>query len=577
MEELRVPTLCMTTLGVTLPFWRACNEISDRLLQHILRHWQDVRQWIIFFHDEIITRPEVDLELRVLCKASVLEYLGLLQHSWVLPWSPQVPADKDLMRVISNLWLLEIDDPLFSSWSSTCTQLHYQRDSAIFNSAILVAHEVNIKIDWAHVLRVFGNDCDKFARIAVAHLQYELFQDPPDLECIAWDVHIISALALTANLHLALLKQGSLFTCMEALNFVVSNSWEGDDRKYAARCVVNATVYLKEGLEDLDGAPLVLTFLHMNLIPTLLECEPYLPLVDRDPARHQLGELLGRTLASYTIYRSVLKRVIAIIDQVQEAGDDRHLQKGSLLYEAWQRLEEAVRERAQMLRPDYPTPHAVQHCHNERCTRVDSFGSFRRCGGCLHSFYCSKECQRFDWQQGKHKAYCKRIQERYVRTDGQMFMIPCNDFGFFESIIIAELRKHRDRIIAHKLRVNVVEFDFTKGVTDVVFDTLRQDPKPFKILCPCEQFSHDRWESLLVKAKRSREQSILVRAYIPGGMSRKILLRGYELRRVLENDWKIENKLVFPHRLSLTFTCCGRPSETRLEGRSGKRLTQRRI
>lgn len=577
LGELQVPILSMNTLGVTLPLWLACNEISDRLLRRLLRHWQDVRQWIVFFHDKIITRPEVDLELRVLCKKSVLEYMGLLQHSLVLTWSQHIPADKDLMRVISSLWLLEINNPLFSSWCSTYTQFHHQRDSAIFNSAILIAHEIDVKVDWANIMEVFGNDYDYFAHTAVAHLRYELSQDPPDMECIAWDVHVVSALALIANLHLALLKQGSLFACLDVLNFVVSNSWEGDNRKYAARCIANAAVYLKEGLEDLDGVPLVLTLLRMNLIPTLLKCEPLLPLADNDTARDQPGQLLGRILASYTIYRSVLKRVIPLIEQVQEAGEDRHLQKGSLLYRDWQRFKEVVRERAKMLKPDYPTPHAVQHCHNERCSRVDPLGTFRRCGGCLHSFYCSKECQRFDWQQGKHKAYCQRIQERYVRTDGQMFMTSCNDFRFFESVIIAELRKHQERIVAHKLKVNVVEFDFTKGVTDVVFDSLRLDPKPFKILCPCEQFSHDRWESLLVRARRSREQLVLVRAYIPGGMSRKILLRGYELRRVLKNDWSVENKLVFPHRLCLTFTCCGRPSDTRLEGTSGKCLRERRV
>ncbi|KAI6113171.1 hypothetical protein EV401DRAFT_1984930 [Pisolithus croceorrhizus] len=567
----------MNTLGITLPLWLACNEISSRLLRRLVRQWQDVRQWIIFFHDNIITQPDAELEHRVMCKTSILEYLGLLQHSWVMTWSRHIPADKDIMRVISSLWLLEIKDPLFSSWSSTYTQFHHQRDSAIFNSAILIAHELNIKVDWANIMEVFGNDYDYFAQTAVAHLRYELSQDPPDLECIAWDVHIISALALTANLHLALVKQGSLFICLDVLNLIVQESWDGENRKYAARCVVNATVYLKDGLEDLDGVPLVLTLLSMNLIPILLKCEQHLPLADSDPARNQPGQLLGRMLASYTIYRSVLKRVILLIEQVQEAGEDRHLQNGSSLYEDWHRLKDTVRERARMLRPDYPTPHAIQHCHNERCTRVDPLGSFRRCGGCLHSFYCSRECQRLDWQQGKHKAYCQRIQERYVRTgEGQMFMISCSDFRFFESVIIAELRRHQDRIIAHKLKVNVVEFDFTKGVTDIVFDSLRLDPKLFKILCPCEQFSHDRWESLLVRAKRSQQQLVLVRAYIPGGMSRKILLRGYELRRVLNNDWRVENKLVFPHRLCLTFTCCGRPSDTRLEGKDGKCLRERR-
>ena len=147
--------------------------------------------------------------------------------------------------------------------------------------------------------------------------------------------------------------------------------------------------------------------------------------------------------------------------------------------------------------------------------------------------------------------------------------ISCGDLRFLENIIIAELRKHRDRIIAHKLRTNIIEMDMSKGVVDIVFDSQRVNPTPFKIKCPCEKFSQARWTSLIERAKRSKEQLVLVRAYIPGGISRKVLLRSYELTRVLENDWNGENKLEFPHRMSFTFACCGRPSEVRLEGSVG--------
>ena len=64
--------------------------------------------------------------------------------------------------------------------------------------------------------------------------------------------------------------------------------------------------------------------------------------------------------------------------------------------------------------------------------------------------------------------------------------ISCGDLRFLENIIIAELRKHRDRIIAHKLRTNVIEMDMTKGAVDIVFDSQRVNPTPFKIKCPCD-------------------------------------------------------------------------------------------
>ena len=43
-------------------------------------------------------------------------------------------------------------------------------------------------------------------------------------------------------------------------------------------------------------------------------------------------------------------------------------------------------------------------------------GRFKRCAGCLHAYYCSQKCQRYDWKNGKHKQYCMRIHQRFVRT-----------------------------------------------------------------------------------------------------------------------------------------------------------------
>ena len=33
------------------------------------------------------------------------------------------------------------------------------------------------------------------------------------------------------------------------------------------------------------------------------------------------------------------------------------------------------------------------------------------CGQCRFVFYCSKKCQKNDWNIGSHKKYCKRLQK----------------------------------------------------------------------------------------------------------------------------------------------------------------------
>ncbi|KAL4081181.1 hypothetical protein J3A83DRAFT_159571 [Scleroderma citrinum] len=550
--------------------WLSCRSITERLVQGLIRKWPDIRQWIIFLYDRFISQEEVDMDLRLECKMAILEFLSLVRDAWVLPWSRYIPSDKAIMRIISELWLLESTIPQFCTWSSD-PKSRRQRESGIFNSTLLISHQMDSKVDWPNVLQVFGNDPTHLAFAAVSHLRRELCQDPPDLECIGWDIHILSALALIANIRLPLIGAGALAVCIDALSFVVSRSWEGDSQTLAARCLTNAAVHLEESLEDLDGTPLILEALKMGLLSTLLKCGPLLPFADNDKAREQPGRLLYTIISAYTVYRSVLKQVIPLMEEVEQSGLDRKLQKGGSLLEDWTKLKEKVNERRELLRRDQPSPLAVQNCHNERCTKSSPLWAFKRCGGCLHSFYCSKECQRHDWKEGTHKPYCQRIQYRSLRARGLMSSISCGDLRFFESIIITELRRHRDRIVSHKLRTNVMELDFTRGVVDIVFDSqrVRTNPTPFKIKCPCENFSQDKWSLLVEQARRSKEQLILVRAYIPGGISRKILLRSYEMKRVLENDWESETKLEFPYRFSLTFTCCGRPSELRLEGTVG--------
>ena len=125
--------------------------------------------------------------------------------------------------------------------------------------------------------------------------------------------------------------------------------------------------------------------------------------------------------------------------------------------------------------------------------------------------------------------------------------ISCGDLRFLGNIIIVELRKHRDRIIAHKLRTNI-EMDMSKGLVDIVFDSQRVNPTPFKIRCPCEKFSQARWTSLIGQVKRSKEQIFLVSAYISGGISRKVLLRD-------RMSWDVSWRMTEIARTSWSFFC----------------------
>ncbi|KAF9222928.1 hypothetical protein BS17DRAFT_782831 [Gyrodon lividus] len=558
-EKFEIPFICLAGLGVTLPVWLSHAEISTKLLKGLIHHWDDIRQWILFLYQAIIVQKDIDLDLRLNCKSAVLEFLGLVRDRLVLSWSQMITTDREVMRLICDLWYLETRDARFFTWSLNGTN---QRESAVFNSCFLVSHEMRTTIDWENILCTFNSDTELIASIALRHLDREISQGTLDLNCIGWDMHIISAFSFRENIRLSLLRQGAIKAAVDVLALIVSQSWTGDKRIVAARCMANATVFLKIRLEDMDGIPFILQALKSNLIPSLLKCESLLPFTDNMPASRQPEILLGSLVQSYTIYRSVLRPISLSIDKVEKTRVEANLVIGSQLHKTWMRLKESVAERRRLMKHDIADGHHIQTCQNDKCSQAGETGTFKRCGGCLHAFYCSKACQRYDWQYGKHKSYCKMVHQRCFHTRGQMSSVKSKDLRFLDQIFISELRKYPMRINTRSPKINVVELNFVGGFVNISFDSNRANPNPFGIKCPCEKFANARWKKEIEKAKAAKEPLVLVRAFIPGGMSRKIVLQAIPLRRILgkEDHRRGDRVESASNHLNLIYTCCGQES-----------------
>eukprot|EP01084_Bolivina_argentea_P138347 243583_1 len=48
-------------------------------------------------------------------------------------------------------------------------------------------------------------------------------------------------------------------------------------------------------------------------------------------------------------------------------------------------------------------------CNRKRCDRKNR--KFYKCKMCRIARYCSKKCQKYDWNKGHHKLYCKQLRE----------------------------------------------------------------------------------------------------------------------------------------------------------------------
>lgn len=436
VQDLDIAVASLVGLGVTLPLWLNHKDLSHQLPKGLCAHWPDIRRWVLFLYRNVIAQEDLDTDVRYTCKTAVLDFLGLVRDRLLMEsWSKSIPTDHEIMKMICDLWFIETRDPRFSSWSS---KANTQRESAIFNSCFLIAHEVGTTIDWSNLLSLFQGEPELIATVSLCHLDHEISHEKElDLNCIAWDLHIITTLSFQENICLALMRQGAIKAAAEILTLIVDREWKGETRVLAARCMINAIVLLRSRIEDMDALPFLLQALQRGLVASLLKCEALLPFTEQPIAHRQPVLLLGEILPGYTVYRSILYPLALAVDLAIGQRLDARLSKGGELYKAWKRLKDTVDERRKLVRRDVANGH-IQTCQNDKvngplscqipryaeltrrgctqCSKTSHMGRFKRCAGCLHAYYCGRKCQRYDWQNGKHKQYCTRVHQRFVRT-----------------------------------------------------------------------------------------------------------------------------------------------------------------
>ncbi|KAG6376842.1 hypothetical protein JVT61DRAFT_864 [Boletus reticuloceps] len=553
LEALDSAVASLICLGVTLPIWLNCKDLSEQLHKGLCAHWPDIRRWVLFLYRDVIIQEDIDIDMRYTCKTAVLEFLGLVRDRLLMSWSKSIPTDREIMKMICDLWFIETRDPRFSSWSPGANS---QRESAVFNSCFLIAHEVGTSIDWGNLLSLFQGEPEVIATVSLCHLDREIsHRNELDLSCIAWDLHIITVLSLRENIRLALMRQGTIKAASEILALVVDREWKGDMRVLATRCMINAIVLLRSRIEEMDALPFLTQALERGLVASLLKCEVLLAFTEQPLAPREPIILLGDILPGYSVYRSILHQLALAVDLAIAQKLDTKLFKGGELYKAWKRLKDIVDQRRVLVRRDLANGH-IQTCQNDMCSKASRMGRFKRCGGCLHAYYCSRKCQRYDWHNGKHKQYCMRIRQRFIRTNGQMSTVHSKDLKFLDQVILAELRKHHERLSTHPSKLTLVDVNLVGGHLNVVFDARGTNANPFGTKCGCEIFANTRWKRMAEVVREGKRPMVLVRAFISGGMSRKIVLQAIPLGVVLEGQRR-KSQAVEKYQFNLIFTCCG--------------------
>ena len=132
------------------------------------------------------------------------------------------------------------------------------------------------------------------------------------------------------------------------------------------------------------------------------------------------------------------------------------------------------------------------------------------------------------------------------------------DLKFFDHVILAELRKHHGRLSTHPSKLTLVELNLVGGQSQAIFDARGTNANPFGIKCACEVSANTRWKQMAEVIREGKRPMVLVRAFVSGGWSRKIVLQAIPLSAVAEGGQGGRRKgPVEQYQFNLIFTCCG--------------------
>ncbi|KAJ6514359.1 fungal-specific transcription factor domain-containing protein [Mycena vitilis] len=146
----------------------------------------------------------------------------------------------------------------------------------------------------------------------------------------------------------------------------------------------------------------------MDLIVTLCVTRPQGP----PSIVPSLKQMLGKVLPGYMVYYPVALQLKKSIPSALSAAASPAF-KRCLVYDMWTKFVTLAGENRGAL--DFFESRdrlSARCCENMKCLRIGAKSDFQRCSGCSLAYYCSKECQKRDWDS-LHKKWCGKLASIY--------------------------------------------------------------------------------------------------------------------------------------------------------------------
>ncbi|KAJ7798701.1 hypothetical protein B0H14DRAFT_3544190 [Mycena olivaceomarginata] len=161
-----------------------------------------------------------------------------------------------------------------------------------------------------------------------------------------------------------------------------------------------------------------------------------------------LGRFLQIMLPRSLVYYPVVAALASALPKaLRIPGHARFV--ASPIFNAWNNFLGLAEERLRLFQyfraPEYIR---TKFCDNITCNVMQKVSEMKRCAGCRHRFYCSRECQAFEWKAG-HRQPCKSFSAGISRS-----IVPelnKRDDAFLRLIVHTEYQARKLDILRHQL------------------------------------------------------------------------------------------------------------------------------
>ncbi|KAJ7055858.1 hypothetical protein C8F01DRAFT_1157925 [Mycena amicta] len=159
-----------------------------------------------------------------------------------------------------------------------------------------------------------------------------------------------------------------------------------------------------------------------------------------DDARYLLATVIGE----HCVYLSVLRALPVAFAEIAELNPAQHFDRVGL-GEEWADCEQFVRERLAVVDVySTGTLSCWRACDNTECGFLGDKRGLKRCAGCQDAWFCSRECQKVDWDNG-HRKNCKILRDSLIEYSSNL---KPRDRAFHRALLNFDHAAHEEEHIA---------------------------------------------------------------------------------------------------------------------------------